>query len=553
MDVTAATAGSYVNTIPAGALTTNAGSNATAANATLTVTPVANVSVTKSGPATVDWGTTITYTVTVSNAGPDSANGTAFSDNVPGAITGVSAMCGMATMGAACGAVNVAGNSVTSGITALPAGASVTFTIQGTAPQTGVLANSASAIVPVGTTDPDDPGRTGAGNNTSNTVMTTVLAPDLRLTKTASTSSFTVGTNASFTLTPDNTLGSAPTSGTITVTDTLPAGLSFVAMGSGGVGWTCSAMGQTVTCTSSAVIAAGASGSPITIHVAVAANAVPAVTNVAQVTGGNEPAANSGNNSAISMVAVSSAAMNTFLTDGAQTALPGTSVLYTHTFNAGLAGSVSFSTADTPVPNIPGWTNTIYRDINCDGVLQVGEGSTPLSGSVAVNPGDQVCIVIRSNVPATAPYGATDTIVVTATFTPAMGPVVMYTRQDVTTVGSVGGAGLTLMKSVRNVTQGGVAGTSNVARPGDTLEYVITYTNSNGVGAPLSMIVISDNTPAFTDFVSASCGTPLPMDISACTVSMQPMVGAGGNIQWTLTGNLNAMQAGTVVFRVTVQ
>ncbi len=38
--VTSATAGSYVNTIPAGALQTNAGSNAAAATATLTVTPV---------------------------------------------------------------------------------------------------------------------------------------------------------------------------------------------------------------------------------------------------------------------------------------------------------------------------------------------------------------------------------------------------------------------------------------------------------------------------------------------------------------------------------
>ena len=440
---------------------------------------------------------------------------------------------------------------VTSTITTLPSGGSVTFTIQGTAPQSGSLNNFATAIVPMGISDPDDPGRTGAGNNTSNTVMTTVLAPDLRLTKSASPASFTVGSAGSFTLTPNNTSGTLATSGLITVTDTLPAGLTYVAAGSGGTGWTCSAMSQTVTCTTMTVIAAGATGNPITINVSVAAAAVPSVTNTAQVSGGNEPAVNGGNNSAIAMVAVSNMAINTFLTDGAQTGLPGTTVLYTHVFNAGLTGNVSFATANAPMPNIAGWTNAIFRDTNCNGVLEIGEGSSPLVGSVAVNPGDQVCLVIKSNIPATAPYNAQDFITVTATFTPAMGPMTTYTRQDVTTVGAAGGAGLTLMKSVRNITQGGVAGTSNTAKPGDTLEYVITY--SNAASTAVMMVVISDNTPAFTNFVSASCGMPLPAALTACSVTTQPMVGSGGNVQWTLTGQLNAAQSGTVVFRVVVQ
>ena len=118
-------------------------------------------------------------------------------------------------------------------------------------------------------------------------------------------------------------------------------------------------------------------------------------------------------------------------------------------------------------------------------------------------------------------------------------------------MGAVGGTGLVLAKSVRNVTQGGAAGTSNTARPGDVLEYVITYTNSSSTA--VSMIVISDNTPAFTNFTIASCGAPLPAAITACAVAIQPMVGGAGNIQWTLTGALNASQAGSVIFRVTVQ
>ena len=551
IDVTAALNGSYVNTIAINALTTNAGSNAAAATATLSVTPVANVSVTKTGPAMILWGTTISYSVTVTNAGPDAANGSAFSDAVPGTISGVTASCGSPTMGAVCGAVNVAGNNVTSTISTLPAGGTVTFTIQGIAPQSGTLANSATAIVPMGVTDPDDPGRTGAGNNTSNTVMTTVIAPDLQLTETASSGMFSVGGAGSFTLTPNNTLGSAPTSGTVTVTDTLPAGLTYIPVGSGGTGWACSNAMQVVTCTSTNVILAGGTGNAITINVSVASNAVPGVTNTALVSGGNEPAVNSGNNSAVVMVAVANVAMNTFLTDGAQTGVPGTTVLYTHVFTAGQAGTVSFATTDTPSPAIAGWTNLIYRDTNCNGVLDGAEGTAALTASVAVNPGDQVCLVIKSNIPAAAPYNAQDIIAVTATFTPTVGSNILYTRQDVTTVGAPGGSGLTLMKSVRNVTQGGAAGTANSARPGDILEYIITYTNT--ASATVMMVVISDNTPAFTNFTQASCGMPLPAALTSCMVTVQPMVGAGGNIQWTLTGLLNAAQSGSVIFRATVQ
>jgi uncharacterized repeat protein (TIGR01451 family) len=299
------------------------------------------------------------------------------------------------------------------------------------------------------------------------------------------------------------------------------------------------------------VIGAGASGSAITINVSVASNAVPGVTNTATVAGGNEQPVNTGNNSATASVVVANLAVNTFLTDGAQTGVPGTSVLYTHVFNAGLAGSVSFATSDVPSPAFAGWTNLIYRDTNCNGMLDSVEGASTLTGSVAVNPGDQVCLVVKSNIPAAAPYNSQDIITVTATFTPTVGSNVIYTRQDITTVGSPAGSGLTLMKSVRNVTQGGVAGTTNTARPGDVLEYIISY--SNAASTQVMMVVISDNTPAFTNFTSASCGTPLPAALSACVVTVQPMVGVGGNIQWTLTGSLNAGQSGTVVFRVTVQ
>ena len=74
-----------------------------------------------------------------------------------------------------------------------------------------------------------------------------------------------------------------PTSGTVTVTDTLPAGLTATAIS--GTGWSCTL--GTLTCTRTDALAASASYSGVTLTVNVASNAV-SVTNTATVSGGGE-------------------------------------------------------------------------------------------------------------------------------------------------------------------------------------------------------------------------------------------------------------------------
>ena len=96
---------------------------------------------------------------------------------------------------------------------------------------------------------------------------------------------------------------------------------------------------------------------------------------------------------------------------------------------------------------------------------------------------------MRDSIPGAAPYNAQNVITVTATFNGTHN----YTRTDTTTVGAAAGAGLTLAKTVRNVTQGGAAGTTGTARPNDVLEYTITYTNTSA--GPVSAIVVTDATP----------------------------------------------------------
>ena len=103
---------------------------------------------------------------------------------------------------------------------------------------------------------------------------------DIRIQK-SHTGNFPIGGQGSYTVRVANA-GTDAIPGTVTVVDTLPAGLSYA---SAAGGWTCSAAGQTVTCThpNTSGLAAGAYLPDITLTVNVAAAAAPSVTNTATV------------------------------------------------------------------------------------------------------------------------------------------------------------------------------------------------------------------------------------------------------------------------------
>jgi len=116
--------------------------------------------------------------------------------------------------------------------------------------------------------------------------------PDMTVTKSHSGSFAQGQTGATYTLSVGN-VGTAASSGTVTVTDTLPAsGLTATALS--GTGWSCTL--STLTCTRSDALAAGANYPALTLTVNVASNAPPSVTNTAVVSGGGET--NTGNDTA---------------------------------------------------------------------------------------------------------------------------------------------------------------------------------------------------------------------------------------------------------------
>ena len=242
---------------------------------------------------------------------------------------------------------------------------------------------------------------------------------------------------------------------------------------------------------------------------------------------------------------------NTLAPNAAQSILAGGIVFYAHTFIAGSAGSVTFSTSAVAGPALPGWAEVIYLDVSCSG--QYASADTLVTTSIAASGGQVICLLVKEFAPATAPANATNKITVNAAFvysgSAAPAPLTV-TRTDLTTV--TGSGALQLTKRVQNVTTGGAYGTSDNALPGQTLQYQVSVVNQGSTA--LSTLVIDDATPAFTTFLTASCPAPasLPAGLTSCTVAVQPAAGGTGALQWTFAGTLASGAQTAVTFQVVV-
>jgi uncharacterized repeat protein (TIGR01451 family) len=154
----------------------NLANNAARATTTIgTITGVANLGIAKTGPDSAGSGSTFSYTLVVSNAGPAAADGALVADTVPTGLSNIQASCASPTNGAVCGPVTVSGSLVSSAITHLPPLSTVTLTVTVSAPVTSGLqpvsvVNRASVTPPAGISDPD------TSDNLSGAVETSIVA-----------------------------------------------------------------------------------------------------------------------------------------------------------------------------------------------------------------------------------------------------------------------------------------------------------------------------------------------------------------------------------------
>ncbi|MFZ5815172.1 MAG: beta strand repeat-containing protein [Bacillota bacterium] len=271
VDVSITAAGSVTNTA-----TVSGGNDVNNANNTASdptnITPRPNLTVAKSHTGNFQQGQQgASYTITVSNAGSAATSGTAtVTDTLPVGLTPVSA-------GGTGWTCTIDGQSVTctSAGAVDPGNSYPAITLTVDVAQDAALSLTNEATVAGG-------GEVYTGDNTTADPTTVDPTPDLTITK-SHAEPFRQGLSHSYTITVSNS-GSAPTTGTVTVADTLPAGLTANAIS--GTGWICDL--ATLTCSRSDTLAAGSSYPAITLAVEVAANAPPSVTNTATVSGGGE-------------------------------------------------------------------------------------------------------------------------------------------------------------------------------------------------------------------------------------------------------------------------
>src|SRR5437868_15420211 len=246
VDQSAANAVTNTATVSGGGEVNTANDTATDLTNVVSRADIAVAKIASSGTVTV--GSNVAFTITVTNNGPSDATGVQITDQLPAGLIFVSATPSQGTYTSGTGVWDIG---------AIASGASVTLALTATVTATGSLTNTATK------TAENETDLVAANNSASVTI--TGQAADLTIAK-SHVGSFVRGSTGSYSLTVSN-IGAAASSGLVTVSDTLPAGLTPST--ASGTGWTCGVAGQTVTCTRSDALAASASYPVITIAVAV--------------------------------------------------------------------------------------------------------------------------------------------------------------------------------------------------------------------------------------------------------------------------------------------
>lgn len=359
------------------------------ADQSTTVNAGADIALVLSGPVSAPSGSTVSYTYTITNNGPDASGTQSLSVPVPVGLTGISAPGGCA----------LAGGTYTCSVTGLANGASTTrvFTGQISAAGGSTLTPSGSVAATGGPADPV------SANNTATFNTAVTAGSDVRLTKTrAPAGTLTVGQAVTFTLAPSYT-GDSPSG--LTIADTIPANYTIGAVASPQNGWTCGVAGQTVTCTRPAGGGAGANVSLGNVVIPVtAASAGVGVTNTASISSSDPVDPNPANNTASDGgVTIQEASVDLRANkSGPSPALAVTGQAFSWTISATNIGTAAFHGTLVLTDSVPAGVTVNSYTLN-------GWSCTP--GAPVAGPGTITCSrVYTAGVPLAA--GATSPVVV---------------------------------------------------------------------------------------------------------------------------------------------
>ena len=318
--------------------------NSGGASAPVAVAGNADLGVTKTTAATsAPRGSTITYTITVANTGPEPAASVVMTDVLPAQLLfqSIAAPAGWTCATPAAGT----NGTVTCTAATLAASTSAVFTLTTTVSPnaTGTITNAASAAHSGADANP------GNGSGAAAALPVPAAVADVAVAKATAQTSVMPGQTFSYAIAFTNNGPDAAASPLLT--DTLPASLLFQSIAAP-AGWTCTtpAVGATGTITcNAATIASGASAN-FTLNVQVAPGATGTITNRAVVTSAETDSnpINSDVTTAPLPVTPAGADLSIVKTTATATTTVGTVFGYTITVNnAGPANAAAVTVNDT--------------------------------------------------------------------------------------------------------------------------------------------------------------------------------------------------------------
>ena len=505
------------------------------------VVPTADLAITKDdGTTSVTAGGSTTYTITVTNNGPDEISNATVVDSAPTGMTFGNWTCTVTNPGSggivttACGAASGAGDLNTN--VTMKNGAVIAYSVPASiaASATGSLVNTATVTVPAGVTDPTP------GNNSATDTDTVGVIADLAITKTDGVSSVVPGTSTTYTIVVVNN-GPSDVTGA-TVSDTLPAAITtdtFTAVGSGGAsGFSASGSGNL----SDTVNLPAGSTITYTLLANINSSATGSLTNTATVTTpGGVTDSNPANNSATDTDTLTpQAELAITKTDGVASVNAGGSTIYTIVAtNSGPSAVVGATVTDTAPAalTLGAWTCLASVGSSCP-----ASGSGNISASVSLLSGGTATFTVN----ATIAGNATGSIANTATIAPPAGVtdpnLANNSAADTDTVGSVADLAITKTDGVASVNAGG------------STVYTIVATN-NGPSA-VTGAVVSDNLPAAIasdTFTAVGSGGASGFTASGSgNINDTVDLPAGSTITYTVTASISSSATGSLVNTATV-
>ncbi|OKH30046.1 hypothetical protein NIES2119_31610 [[Phormidium ambiguum] IAM M-71] len=482
---------------------------------TITSPGTADVVTSKTGPATVNPGGTITYTITVVNNGPNPASNIIVRDTLPQGLTFNNASDG-----------GTFANGVVSfpAIPSLAPGASVTRTITATAPNSGgPFVNQVSS-----TSDTPDPNP--SNNNGSQPPLhqvTTTLAPiiaDVQVTQTGPSAPVTVGSNITFTAQVTNI--SSITANQVVFTNPLPPGVTFVSV-TPSLG-TCTFANNTITCNLGDL----APGQNVSIAIVVTATTPGTIVNPVSINLANDSNPNNNNATAPAEVIVPQTDLEVKVTGPTEPQPVGNNV----TFNIGVTNTGTAPGNSVVLTNPLPENTTFVSAIPTQGTCELS-GNNVVCNLGNINPAQTVTVplVITPSVPGTINNSVTIT---SPSDTQATNNQAVATTQIVPREPR-----LRLVKRITSVVRSGSIAlfsdfvddpadqndnapgwsqlrpvglvsvpTAEPLRSGDTVEYTI-YFLSDGT-APADNVNLCDAIPTNTTFLADGFGTGTGMQLN---------------------------------------